>query len=118
MLRLITGHKKSEHIKIEDMLEKTGFLSINRVVAYTILMEAWKARAFDVPILNSVLSRSRTDTRTLRSDSQNTVSYAFDEPFARAASSLWNSASSSFRTTNLLLNAKMQAKELVLKLPI
>jgi len=118
VLRLITGHRKSEHIKIEDMLRETGFLSINQIIAYTTLMEAWKAKTFDIPLMNSVFSRSREDTRTLRSDTNGAVSYAIDEPFARAAAGLWNSASSSFKTTNLLVNAKTEAKKLVLTLPI
>ena len=81
-------------------------------------MEAWKARTFNVPILASVLERSRNDARTLRSDTNNMASYGINEPFARAAASLWNSSSQTFKATNLLLNAKNETKKLALTLPI
>ena len=117
-LRIITGSKRVDHVRVTDMLKATNFLSVNQVIAYSTLMEMWKARAFNVPVLESLLDRVRNDDRTLRSDSQQQVKYTPNEYFARAAAQLWNRASDRFRNTNLTVIAKKEAKLLVSTLPI
>jgi len=118
VLRIITGHRRSEHVRISDMLKKTGLLSVNQMIAYSCLMEAWKAKTFNVPILKSVFDRERKDSRILRSDTNNIVTYKSNEAFARNSSKLWNLASTRFKNTNLTIVAKNEAKKLVNSLPL
>ena len=81
-------------------------------------MEMWKARAFDVPVLGNLIDQGRGDERTLRSDSLGTVKSVVDEPFAKICAKLWNMSSDSFKSTNLLVIAKREAKKLARSLPI
>ena len=82
------------------------------------MLEMWKAKTFEVPVLGTLLNRARNDNRNLRSDSQHIVKYSENEPFAITAASLWNRASHRFKTTNLLVVAKNEAKTLVKSLPL
>jgi len=100
------------------MLEDTRFMSVNQSAAYSLLVELWKAREFDVPVMNVLLGRQRNDTRTLRSDSANQVTTMGRDTVAINAEKLWNLASAKFRTTNLLKIAKAEAKALAKTLPI
>ena len=118
VLRILTGHKRSEHVRIADMLESTNILSVNQLTAYESVMEMWKARAFDVPVLGNLIDQGRGDERTLRSDSLGTVKSVVDEPFAKICAKLWNMSSDSFKSTNLLVIAKREAKKLARSLPI
>ena len=118
VLRIITGHTRSEHVRISDMLESTGMMSVNQMAAFGCLMEMWKATSFDVPIIGSVFDRRRLDNRSLRSDTAGVVQTSYDEPFAKCATKLWNLASERFRSTNLIVIAKKEAKILARSLPI
>jgi len=118
VLRIITGHTRSDHIRISDMFKATGMMSVNQMVAYGCLMETWKAAAFNVPILGSMFDRKRRDDRDLRSDAAGVVQSNVDESFANSAAKLWNLASEKFKSTNLLVIAKQEAKSLVRSLPI
>ena len=118
-LRTITGNRRSDHVRIQDMLADTKMLSINQLAAYGTLLETWKARAFGVPHLSTLLhSPSRKDDRRLRSDSSNNLQAAVIEPFSVCAERLWNLTSDRFRETNLLSVAKIEAKKAVSHLPI
>ena len=122
VLRIITGHTRSDHVRISDMLKATGMMSVNQMVAYGCLMESWKAAAFNVPILGSMFDRKRRDDRNLRSDAASMtgtcVRSNVDESFTNSAAKLWNLASEKFKSTNLLVIAKQEAKSLVRSLPI
>jgi len=109
-LRIVTGSKRVDHVKVSDMLQRTNLLSVNQTIAYSALVEIWKARTLKVPVLESILDRVRNDERTLRSDSQQLVKYTYNEPFARATAKLWNNASERFRSTNLMVIAKQEDK--------
>ncbi len=64
--RAMIGAKKSDKIRVEDLLEEASLPSINRLVIYTISMECWQALSLrDVPNgplnpLGALLSESRT----------------------------------------------------------
>jgi len=81
-------------------------------------METWKARAFNVPVIASLLDNKRDDSRSLRSDTHGLVRSSVDEPFANNTAKLWNLASERFRSTNLLVIAKIEAKKLAISLPV
>jgi len=118
-LRIITGQKLKDHVRISDMLDSTNTLSVNQTIAYSSIMEMWKAREFEIPELKLVLGKiQRSDDRTLRSDSSEKLQSCINEPFGNKVVQLWNSASERFKTTNLLVIAKREARKLVHTLPI
>jgi len=81
-------------------------------------MDYWKARTFDVPYLGAALERRNNGNRTLRSDSNEVLTSATNEIYSNTVEKLWNRASDRFKTTNLLVVAKAEAKKLVQTLPI
>ena len=118
-MRIITGNRRRDHVKISDMLTSTGMLSVNQMAAYSILMDTWKARAFKVPYLSDLLRETQPrGDRVLRSDSANLLQASVAEPFTTCAQRLWNSSSVVFRMTNLLSVAKAEARKTAMLLPI
>ena len=117
-LRAITNKRKSDHVRISTLLEETGFLSVNQATAYSLLVELWKARLFDVPLLSDLLTGKRCDERTHRSDTLNRVTTTGRDVLALNAEKLWNMSSDRFKRTNLLTVAKEEAKKLAKSLPI
>ena len=90
MLRVVMGKKLKDRARVSEMLEDTGFLSVNQTAAYSLLIETWKARQFNVPILSGLLERKRKDNRTLRSDSANKVAtIGYDSVLGLHYSFLW-----------------------------
>ena len=85
MLRIIQGKRRRDHVRIADMLESTGMLSINQLAANSVLLESWRVDAFDIRPLSSLLAHGRGDGRTLRSDTMNNVSSSIIEPYASNA---------------------------------
>ena len=118
MLRVITGNKISDRVKVTDMLQQTGMLSINQLIGYSVLMEAWKAKMFDITPLSKLLLHERKDDRTLRSNTNNDATSSTIEPFAICGRRLWNISSTRFKTTNLTKVAKSEAKAIAKSLPI
>ena len=100
------------------MLQATGFLSVNQTAAYSLMLELWKGREFEVPILGSLLGKRRNDERTLRSDTTNKQTAVANDTLSLTCEKLWNMAPHKFKTTNLLTVAKMEAKRFVRTLPI
>ena len=96
----------------------TKLLSVNQTIAYSSLMEMWKAKEFSVPVLESLLVRKRNETKILRSDSSGKVQSSINETFANTMAKLWNSSSDRFKHTNLLVIAKHEAKKLASTLPV
>ena len=118
-MRMITGNKRRDHVKISDMLTSTGMLSLNQMAAYSIMMDTWKARTFKVPHLSDLLKEAPPrGNKILRSDTANHLQPSVVEPFTTCAQRLWNSSSNSFKTTNLLSVAKIEAKKPAMLLPI
>ena len=117
-MRIIMNKKRSDHVRVEDLLKEVGFLSVNRTLAHVMLMENWKARNFDVPELKDILTECTSLTRTLRSESAHLVKSTLQEPYAIMSAKLWNLTTAQFRKTNLINIAKNEAKKLILKLPL
>jgi len=115
-MRTILRKKKSDHVRISDMLSELGMLSVNQTIAFNIIMDVWKARQFNVPVIGTLLRKRHHPTKTLRSEGKETADST--ESFAKAAEKLWNSASERLRMTNLVVVAKKEAKELAQTLPI
>jgi len=118
MLRVITQNRRRDRIRISDMLSSTGFMSVNQTTSYSLLIELWKAREFNVPVLKDLLEKRRDDERILRSDSASKVQTIGRDKLALNCERLWNLASSKFKSTNLLSVAKIEAKKLAITLPV
>jgi len=118
MLRVINHKRRRDHVRIIDMLDSSKFLSVNQMTAYALIVELWKARQFNVPVLENLLERSRNDERTLRSDTLGKVSTNGHDTVALNCERLWNLSSDKFKKTNLLKVAKSEAKKLAKTLPI
>ena len=118
MLRILNNKRRRDHVRVEDMLASSNFLSINQLTAYGLLVEIWKARTFNVPFLCNLLERERNDNRTLRLDTAGRVAATGLDIVALKCEKLWNMASSKFKKTNLLKVAKFEAKKLAKTLPI
>ena len=117
-LRIITNNKRSDHVRITDMLKATGWQSINQIVSYASLIEMWKAKAFEVPYLDSLLQLKHNEYQSLRSNKKDILKSTIDEPFANIVEKLYNMSTDRFKQTNLIVNAKNEARILVNTLPI
>ena len=117
-MRLIIGKRKSDRVRVTDMIKRTGWLSVNQTFAYTSLVEMWKSKEFNIPHLHSLLQQKTYDQRTLRSVTNETMSNVRDEPYSRVVATLWNEASDRFKKTNLLIVAKKEAEQLARTLPV
>ena len=117
-LRIITNNKRSDHVRITDMLKATGWQSINQIVSYASLIEMWKAKAFKVPYLDSLLKLKHNEYQSLRSNKKDILKSTIDEPFANIVEKLYNMSTDRFKQTNLIVNAKNEARILVNTLPI
>jgi len=116
-LRIITGNKRSDRVRVQDMLTATNMLSMNQLAAYNALIEIWKSRALSVPFLSSIHKNKRTADRTLRSETSNNLQAAITEPFALCTERLWNRSSDRLKRTNLLSIAKIEARATAKQLP-
>ena len=117
-LRIITNTKRSDHVRISDMLNMVGWQSINQIVSYASLIEIWKAKAFKVPYLDSLLQIKHNKYQSLRSNTKHVLESTTDEPFANIVEKLYNKTTDRFKNTNLINNAKHEARSIVSSLPI
>ena len=117
-LRTITGNKRSDHVRVRDMLRSTKMLSMNQLAGYGLLLELWKSRAFDVPLLSSLHVKGGTSGMSLRSDTSNNLRATVVEPYSLCTEKLWNLTSDRFKLTNLVTVAKIEARATALQLPL
>ncbi len=126
--RAILGSSKSDQVKEEDFLNKTGLPSINRKIVYTIAMECWRAlNLCDVPNgplnpLGCILSppsstySSSQRTRAATSGCIPPPAKHLVESFSWWAYTCCNS-SSPLRSANTVFSAKRAANELAASCP-
>ena len=95
------------------MLEETKIYSINQMTALNVLIETWKAINLGIPSIRRHFKRrdSHRYGEMFRTPSD-------QASFVYKAVQLWNSSSESFKRTNLLKVAKIEAKNFVKTLPI
>ncbi len=120
LARATLGKRKSERLKLEDLLSEAGFMSLNRLVVYSIAMECWRAVSLrDVPNgplnpLGSILttrSNSLSRTRAAANGCLPPPTKYQVESFSWWAYKCWNS-SLSLRTATSVSAAKRAAKML------
>ena len=117
MIRIITGNTLLDKVRVADMLDSVGFMSVNRMLAYSMLMESWKAiNLHETPLFNNLYIKS--EERLLRSTTDRILQTKSLASFPRKAAMLWRKTSDSFRKTNLITVAQKEAKSLAMSLPL
>ena len=114
-LRIITGNRLRDKIKISDMLQTTNMLSLNQMLAYSILMETWKIRKLRIESISDCWTQP---SRSSRASSRGEIIPVVQDPYVQNAAKLWNSTSDRFKNTELIAVAKKEARILVKTLPI
>ena len=109
MIRIIYGLKLSNKVSTRDLLRRNGSLSINQMTVYTILLDLWKAKNFNIePIMRHFKERTavRFSNEYLIQPDQGRFHYI--------ATKAWSLASKRLRNTNLIKVAETEAREFVL----
>ena len=133
--RATIGYKKSDRLRVEELLSEASFVSVNRLVIYSIAMECWRALSLrDVPDgplnpLGKLLSptinvndlssptRSRARTRAAQSGCLPPPTKFQVDSFTWWAYTCWN-ASPALRSATTMSAAKRAANELAASAPI
>ena len=119
VLRLLTGHRRTDRKSIKDMLEETGFSSINQMAAETMLFETWKN--INIPgaplksFLNKMVGNSYGTRATERGDLQEDGA---SKCLWNQAAKLWNKTSPLIRKAESIPQVKREIKKYVKMLPI
>ncbi len=124
--RSTIGSKKSDKLKVEDLLQEAGFPSINRLVIYSIAMECWRALNLrdvsDGPLnpLGNILSPPSTCSGRTRAATSGCIppptKHQVDS-FCWWAYTCWN-LSPSLRAATTVSAAKRAANELAASAPL
>ena len=123
-LRLLTNHKRKEHVKIEDMLTQLGWLSINQLCAETRLIEAWKSEHLENYCIGDMLIRKEKSSHMkTRSNNQTTFKSGQHDKFTNGSfmqrtAEIWNQAPKGVKEATELPQAKRAIRTFVKTLPI
>ncbi len=124
--RAIVGCRRSEKIKVEDILDESSIPSLNKIVIETIGIECWKALnirdAPDLPLnpLGNLLTVNKVAVRKTRADTSNSLpppTKIQSESFMWWAYTMWNS-SLPLRSAPTLNAAKSAAVAVAATAPI
>ena len=108
LARILTGTKRCEHVRTEDLIKKACIPTLNEIVVRQSAMAAWKAMRHDNAALRPLLVAF--DGRT-RSASEDLVKPSVDTIAARNIANAWNHSPGLRRATTLAA-AKASAKNL------
>ncbi len=125
--RAVVGSRRSDRLKVEDLIKEAGFTSLNRMAIYAIAMECWRALSLrDVPDgplnpLGAILSpptllRTPLRTRAVTNGCLPPPLKRQMNTFVWWAHTCWN-ASPLLRSANTVSAAKRAAKELAAASP-
>ena len=123
-LRLLTNHKRKEHVRIEDMLKQLGWLSINQLCAETRLIEAWKSANLENYSIGDILIRKEKSSHmNTRSNSQTLFKSGNKDKFTNASfaqrtEEIWNQAPIGVREATQLPQAKRAIRTFVQTIPL
>ena len=123
-LRLLTNHKRKEHVKIEDMLTQLGWLSINQLCAETRLIEAWKSEHLENYCIGDMLIRKEKSSHmNTRSNKQTTFKSGQHDKFTNGSfmqrtAEIWNQAPKGVKEATELPQAKRAIRTFVKTLPL
>ena len=123
--RVVLGLRRSERIRIDNLLQKSGLPSLNRLAVKAVAMEVWKATSgyneSNNP-LGNLIRRVPTSTALVRTRSMATYCLPPPPPWparslACEAVKVWN-RSERLRQANFISRAKKEASTLVKICPI
>jgi hypothetical protein len=103
LMRVILGKKITDQVPIRELLDRTGYLSINQMSAYHKLTEMFGIlRRDSVPFLSNVISWAKRSVYNTRFDQEHSVSAPVmkrkkNEGFITGGTSLWNELPESIR---------------------
>ena len=130
--RAMIGSLRSDRLKVEDLLQEAGFISVNRMIIYAIAMECWRALNLrDVPDgplnpLGAILTRPKivNEDTTPRAHTRSVANGCLPPPTKHQVSSFiwwahtcWN-LSPPLRSATTVSAAKRAAKELAAAAPL
>jgi hypothetical protein len=120
--RSIVGAKRSDRVRVEDLLESAGVPSHNRLAAAAIATEAWKSfhsRDGENGCRNPVgeILYSSHSSRPLRTAGEIRVPLRGYKSFVGQAAEIWNRCPE-LRSARLLMEAKKVAKTFACGLPV
>ena len=125
IMRLLSNASFKDQTSTKELLEKTGFLSVNQTAASIKLTEVWKGlNIVNYPIHlesnNSEMNESLRVLRpsTVRNWNQDARSRAAEESFSRNAAKLWNSAPQIIKDSKSIYSAKIEIKKYCKTWPI
>jgi hypothetical protein len=123
LMRILTGSRQADRIPITELLSKTGWLSLNQMIAQSILMEAWKINSGRSPSLEELLPRPRSDSVMItKSQARGDLlvtsgSRIKQNSFSCQAAKIWNKAPIELREARSRGIVKRLIKKFVQGLP-
>ena len=122
-LRLLTNNKREDRIKIEDMLNSLGWLSINQLSAETRLIEAWKIAHNQDYCLNETIKKKEKNVYSTRSNNHTIFNPGKEcklskNSFAGPTAKIWNKAPADVKSASNLIKARRAIRHFVKTLPI
>ncbi len=123
LLRLLTGTKKMDCVKIEDLLTKVKMMSVNQTAAQIKLTEMWKAVHDNGYPIKVQLKSSQEKGMSTRSCTRGEVvevgsSTKTIKSFIGSATRLWNLAPEAIKNAATIWRAKAEIKKFCLSLPV
>jgi len=97
MMRTILGVTRSDHVSVNDLLERTGFTSVNRMAVQSVLAETFKILHHDtIPDLKTILTAGANTDYNLRSQHKNNLNdvplkRSRNKGFLQTSATTWNS---------------------------
>jgi len=123
-MRIATKTRLSDRIRIEDLLDRTGFQSINRMSATDKLMLVWQAVNQDgSPLADTVIRVSQGDRDSSRSMTRGDLrtiakTTLGQENFPEPGIRLWNYADREIREESIKRKARKNVKSFVKRFPL
>jgi len=123
-MRIATKTRLSDRIRIEDLLDRTGFQSINRMSATDKLMLVWQAVNQDgSPLADTVIRVSQGDRDSSRSMTRGDLrtiakTTLGQENFPEPGIRLWNYADREIRKESIKRKARKNVKSFVKRFPL
>ena len=125
LMRLLINVSYKDRTSNEELLAKSGLLSINQLAASIKLCEVWKAENIaDYPVQlepsnkNCVSNEREVRPSTIRKWNQDAKSNAAKESFSRNAAKIWNAAPQAVKMAKTLRAAKTEIKNHCKSLPV
>lgn len=116
LLRVITKNSLKDKKSVKSMLDETGYLSVNQMVAKQQLLSGWNIIRNEIEPLNSMIKGGWNSEISMRARSQNQIrpNFVSDTSFPVQLKKLWNHEDNQiFREAESKSSARRLANEFV-----